>query len=189
MEQTSKPNRFIPGFLTASVASANSGLPSADSTPSCLEVPRNLFFKTMGALEKRSDGLRESAGVWAGQVIGELRWQPKRLYLHHKLYADRAGPLSLELTEAAKLQLYEQLARQHLRLVALIHTHPQAWVDLSEIDRANQLSSRVGFWSIVVPWYSSRPWRVDAIGFHVRTETGWHRLTASEVKWRVSILE
>lgn len=109
------------------------------------------------------------------------------MYFHHELGDDRAGPLSLELSETAKYRLYDTLHREQLRLIALIHTHPREWVDLSEVDAQNQLSSRIGFWSLVVPWYARRTWRATSMGVHERTERGWHRLTKKEVQHRFRI--
>jgi proteasome lid subunit RPN8/RPN11 len=72
--------------------------------------------------------------------------------------------------------------------VALIHTHPEDWVDLSEIDQANQVSSRIGFWSVVIPWYGQEPWILTIWGVHVRRESGWSRLTAVEIEDRVEVV-
>jgi len=137
-------------------------------------------------MRERSAGRRESAAIWAG-TVEEDRWEARRVYFHHDLGDDRAGPLSLELSELAKYKLYETLHRERLRLIALIHTHPGAWVDLSDVDQQNQVCSRVGFWSLVIPWYARRPWRMTAIGVHVRTQCGWYRLTRNEVGHRVRI--
>ncbi len=189
MDQTSQPNRRILRFSAAPSSCAEDGLSVREPAESYLILPSDLLCKTMDGLQKRSAGWRESAGVWAGHVTEDHRWQAEELYLHHDLCDDRGTPLSLELTEAAKFRLYENLALQQLRLVALIHTHPRAWVDLSVVDQSNQLGSRVGFWSVVVPWYARTPWRVGAMGFHVRRPTGWYRLSASEVRKRVQIRE
>jgi proteasome lid subunit RPN8/RPN11 len=95
----------------------------------------------------------------------------------------------MHLTEAAKFQLYEELNRLHLRLIAGIHTHPEDWVDLSWIDRQNQLCSRKGFWSIVVPWYGKESWLIDNMGVHIRTSNGWGRLTTDQTRTHVCITE
>ncbi len=83
--------------------------------------------------------------------------------------------------------LYERLRDQNLRLVALIHTHPEEWVGLSAVDEENQISSRIGFWSLVVPHYGREPWHLDEIGVHERLEIGWRQLTPQEVRKRVCV--
>src|SRR2546422_8448594 len=59
---------------------------------------------------------------------------------------------------------------------------PQDWVDLSQIDRENQMCSRVGFWSLVIPNYGRPPWLLTEMGIHTRTEKGWYRLTKAETQ-------
>jgi hypothetical protein len=109
------------------------------------------------------------------------------VHFHHDLCDDHARPLSIELSEEAKFRLYQELGAGGQRLVALIHTHPQDWVGLSEVDQANQLSSRLGFWSLVVPWYAREPWTLEAIGVHVRIAVGWHRIPAADVGCHVRV--
>jgi len=95
----------------------------------------------------------------------------------------------MQLTEEAKFRLYEELNREQLRLIAAIHTHPEDWVDLSWIDQKNQLCSKRGFWSIVVPWYGREPWVLETMGVHIRTSEGWARLSAEQVKAHVKLTE
>src|SRR6266545_3834342 len=83
MDQASQPNRRILGFSAASSSRANNGLSVPDSRESYLILPAALLCKTMDGLQKRSAGWRESAGVWAGHVIEDQRWQAEELYLHH----------------------------------------------------------------------------------------------------------
>lgn len=151
-----------------------------------LIVPPSLFAATMQGLENRSEGWRESAAVWAGQII-ENDWVAERVIFHHELCDDRGGPLSISLTETAKFHLYQTLAATNQRLIALLHTHPESWVDLSWVDQQNQISSRIGFWSIVVPWYGREPWEPTTMGIHQRQTKGWERLTDDAIGNRIVI--
>jgi len=144
-------------------------------------------MKTLAGLRDRSAEWRESAAIWAGHVT-DTSWTAETVHFHHDLCDDRAGALSLELSEEAKFALYRLLGSYGQRLVALIHTHPHDWVDLSEVDEANQLSSRFGFWSLVVPWYAREPWIVEEIGVHRRGALGWHRINVAEVPSHVRIV-
>lgn len=103
------------------------------------------------------------------------------LYLHHELCDDRGRALSLELTEEAKFGLYHTLAAKELKLIALIHTHPEDWVGLSPIDERNQICSRVGFYSLVVPWYGRKPWHLTSLGVHIRGNAGWLEIPANQI--------
>jgi proteasome lid subunit RPN8/RPN11 len=163
------------------------GVRAKVKTENTLVVGRNLFERTLRALQERSSSGRESAAIWVGKIDPKDSWIAERVYYHHELCDDRATALSLELTEAAKFRLYQELAKENRQLIALVHTHPEDWVGLSWIDRKNQISSRVGFWSIVIPWYGREPWNAEKMGVHVRSDPGWHRLNAAEVLRRFII--
>jgi len=150
-----------------------------------LLVPRSIVETTVLELRSRSAGWRESAGIWTGNRDGTV----VQVHFHHQLADDRGGPLSLELPESAKFDLYRTLASKDQVLLALLHTHPDAWVGLSAVDQRNQLSSRIGFWSIVLPHYGRNIWNKREIGFHMRGEYGWITLRPDEVEQCMSILE
>jgi hypothetical protein len=143
---------------------------------------------TLSNLAERSSGWRESAGIWAGAINGDDA-TVTALYLHHELCDDRGRALSLELTEEAKFTLYRRLAASGLKLIALIHTHPEDWVELSWIDKQNQISSRIGFYSLVVPWYGRQPVQPSSLGIHVREDSGWRRIPASRISRHLIITE
>ena len=155
---------------------------SAAQTPaSRLTVPRGVILTTVTGLRERSAGWRESACVWIGTAAGAVQ----RVTFHHA--DDHATALSLELPEAAKFALYQQLAQEKLRILALLHTHPDSWVDLSPIDQKNQISSRLGFLSLVLPHYGRHDWNFDDVGFHVKCDRGWRRIHGDEAREAVRI--
>jgi len=110
----------------------------------------------------------------------------RRVDFHHELCDDKATALSIELSEEAKFRLYGDLRKEGLKLAALVHTHPSDWVGLSEVDRENQLCSRLGFWSLVVPRYAREPRVFEELGIHVQTEGGWYQLRSEEATLMVS---
>jgi hypothetical protein len=160
-----------------------SRLSTAATPASRLIVPRGVLDATVFGLRDRSAGWRESACMWIGTAAGMVQ----RVTFHHEIADDHATALSLELPEAAKFGLYQQLAREKLRIQALLHTHPDSWVDLSWIDQQNQISSRMGFLSIVLPFYGMRDWNHDEIGFHVKCDRGWRRIHGQEAAEAVRI--
>ena len=111
----------------------------------------------------------------------------RRVDFHHELCDDKATALSMELSEEAKFRLYGDLRKKGLKLAALVHTHPSDWVGLSEVDRENQLCSRMGFWSLVVPRYAREPWVLEELGIHIQTEAGWYQLRSEEAISKVSV--
>ena len=158
-------------------------LPAAATPASRLTVPRTIIQATILGLRDRSAGWRESACMWIGSVSGVVQ----RVTFHHEIADDRATALSLELPEAAKFAFYMQLAREKLRILALLHTHPDSWVDLSWIDQQNQISSRLGFLSLGVPHYGKNDWNYDEIGTHVKCDRGWRRIHGQEARDAVRI--
>ena len=153
-----------------------------------LFISREVYDKTLRGLAARSADWRESAAVWAGTMTGVDSFVTS-VSFHHELCDDRGGPLSLELTEDAKFALYQTLRDQNLKLISLIHTHPEDWVGLSLVDQNNQLCSRIGFWSLVVPRYGRYPWDLSAFGVHVKGNEGWVQLSAADAKERVQVRE
>lgn len=107
----------------------------------------------------------------------------------HLLCDDRADAVSMALTEEAKLRLYKEMNGLGLTLIAAVHTHPEDWVGLSQIDQRNQLSSKNGFWSLVLPWYGRRPLEPSDMGVHIRLQGAWWRLTEDQVSSQFRIEE
>jgi proteasome lid subunit RPN8/RPN11 len=149
-------------------------------------IPQRLFRLTLARLAQRSAGWRESAAIWIGNLNADDAIASEVLF-HHELCDDRGSPFSMELTERAKFDLYRRLAAGGKKLVGMIHTHPEEWVELSPIDQENQICSRIGFWSLVVPWYGRPPWDLETMGVHVRADSGWHQYLGAEISGRVII--
>jgi proteasome lid subunit RPN8/RPN11 len=151
-----------------------------------LRIASDLLAYTLKGLRTRSAGHRESGAIWAGH-LRETRAIAQDIHFYHDLCDDKGRALSLELSEEAKYKLYQQLAERGQVLVGMIHTHPESWVDLSWVDRENQLCSRIGFWSLVLPYYAKRPWSIASVGAHIRTNSGWHRFDKGEASRRIIV--
>jgi hypothetical protein len=149
-----------------------------------LSISPDLLARTVEGLRIRSDGWRESGAIWIGQLNGGDSIVEDVLF-YHDLCDDKGHSLSLELSESAKFSLYANLAAQGKKLVGMIHTHPRDWVGLSSIDQDNQLCSRVGFWSLVLPHYGTRPWTIDSTGVHIRVDDGWYQFDRTGARKRV----
>jgi proteasome lid subunit RPN8/RPN11 len=188
MAQDEEPNGRLPEFLEGDAESPEQGLSAPTSVNTRLVIPGNLLAETLAELDLRSAGRRESAALLCGRVVN-TDWIAEQVRFHHLLCNDRGRALSMSLTENAKFTLYEELSRLGLRLVAAVHTHPHDWVELSKIDQRNQICSRMGFWSIVVPWYGRHPWELSNMGVHILTADGWKRLTIDQIRSNVQIEE
>lgn len=72
-------------------------------------------------------------------------------------------------------------------LVGQIHSHPGAWVDLSEADERCGIQAQ-GYLSVVAPYFARDPATPPSrCGFHVFDHGSWRRLAPWERRWRISI--
>jgi proteasome lid subunit RPN8/RPN11 len=183
MGKRSKSGGRILKLLTEVATRARVRIPPevADDT---LRITPALLAHTLEGLRTRSAGYRESGAIWTGHVSGTTSFV-QDVHFYHDLCDDKGHALSLELSEEAKYKLYQQLADREQVLVGMIHTHPESWVDLSWVDRENQLCSRIGFWSLVLPYYGKRKWCIGTTGVHIRTDSGWHWFNKAEASKRI----
>ena len=93
-----------------------------------------------------------------------------------------------EVSSESMSQAGKHLRQFQLKRLAQVHTHPEAWVGHSPWDDLKAYSSAPGSMSIVLPDYARfRPTLNDA-GVHLRTETKWRQLVASEVSHYVRVV-
>jgi len=143
---------------------------------SSLTIPKALWIEILNILRLRSAGYRESGAILLGEIGPMGDRTARRAVPYHELDDDSASADYVELSEIGKYRLYRLIEQNKLRIIAMSHTHPYKWVGLSPVDQANQISSRVGFWSIVIPNFCREPWEVQHMGFHIREGRGWRQL-------------
>jgi proteasome lid subunit RPN8/RPN11 len=186
MAKRKQPNRLVPELPQTAPTFEAKRIQPQEVRPSVLEIGRAVLDVTLQGLRERSAGRRESGAIWAGDLEGSHAVARQVLFFH-ELCEDHGEAISLELSEDAKFHLYRDLASRGLKLVGMIHTHPKDGVELSYIDRRNQLCSRIGFWSIVLPWYGSRSWNLTETGVHIRIDKGWFQLSPEEAAKRIAV--
>jgi hypothetical protein len=96
-------------------------------------------------------------------------------------------PGSYQVDAAAMSQAGSHLRVRRMVRLAQVHTHGNDWVDHSETDDARAYSQRPGSVSIVVPRHGTKNPTLDDCGIHLRTESGWQRLTSAEAADAVRI--
>jgi proteasome lid subunit RPN8/RPN11 len=186
MAKEPEPNPRLPELSPEDASFAGVWLQPKEIANDQLHMSSGILRRTLTGLKKRSAGWRESGAIWAGD-LEEVKSTVREVFFYHDLCDDQGRALSLELSEAAKFSLYRELAARGMKLVGMIHTHPEDWVGLSYIDKANQLCSRIGFWSLVVPYYAKRKWDINTTGVHCRISRGWHQFQPSEAAERIII--
>jgi hypothetical protein len=186
MAKRKKPNRRLFEFSQKDAVRRIQRLPPQEVEHDRLHISRKLLDRTLDGLRERSGGWRESGAIWTGN-LKDSDSSVRDVLLFHDLCDDKGRSLSLELSEEAKFALYRELAKRGQKLVGMIHTHPEDWVDLSGIDKANQLCSRIGFWSLVLPYYGERGWEIESTGVHIRVDSGWHWFSKEESLKRIIV--
>ena len=177
----------LPELRSATAAFAGTRVQAGPALDRRLILPLTLCLRVWSGLVARSDGHRESAAILLGRSDGSDDFALDAVF-HHDLDDDRGEALYVELTELGKTRLYDRLAAQAQRIVALVHTHPGNWVGLSEVDRENQICSRVGVWSIVLPNYAAGPMKMPASwGIHARLSKGWSTVQSKDVAQHIVI--
>jgi len=84
-------------------------------------------------------------------------------------------------------------AGQHFRRfgmqrIAQVHTHPGRDVRHSRFDSENAYSQVNSALSIVIPVHARHRPDLNECGVHVRNDSGWRRLTLTEIEQRIRIL-
>lgn len=136
-------------------------------------------------VEMVPDGARGCEGValWLGRKFGPIASITHVVSLRGPGIVKRPDHLSIsaellnELTDVATdLGVY---------LVGQIHSHPSAWVDLSEADKRFGIQAD-GYLSVVAPYFASKPDAgLSEYGFHAYEGRRWHRMGPVERSWRV----
>jgi proteasome lid subunit RPN8/RPN11 len=124
-------------------------------------------------LRELSAGVRESMVVWAGRPYDGGALVTHVVAPEVDAHYDR---ITVPNTVRAELAMF--LRREGLLLFADLHTHPgEAY--LSPADRARPLSTRPGFYALVVPEFAAGP---AGVGWHCYESTGsdWKEVSCAD---------
>lgn len=154
-------------------------------TPLLWRVP--MVALKVSLAEMAPDGAlgREGVALWLGRRAAGIAYVTHVVGLRGAGVVKRTDHLSIS---AELLDDVTDIAIEHgVYLVGQIHSHPGAWVDLSDADKLYGIQAR-GYLSVVAPHFARDPLtRPDACGFHVFDGRCWRRLGAWERPWRVAI--
>ena len=145
-----------------------------------VRIKSDLWKLTWEGLSKRSDGRIESLCIWAGQRSPDVSVVTEVIFLDG-IEGVEGFALFHRITREATAQIFAILKDKGLQIVADVHTHPGDWVGLSDTDREHPLEYRVGFISIVLPYFGRTDPMQEDIGMH-RYEGNhqWHHMDEAE---------
>ncbi len=153
-----------------------------------LYIPISLWEKTIHGLCRRSGGCRESGCIWAGSRQ-EAGWQVKDAFFLDDIPGTKRQSLYHRTPRPALVKLFELLREKGYQIIADIHTHPDRWVGLSEVDKQYPIEYRIGLVAIIFPHYAQRDTSFSKIGVHEYLGNGmWRALPVHEIKERLVII-
>jgi hypothetical protein len=126
----------------------------------------------IGEVEQRAGGRRESGAFLLAPLASSA---PTVAAI---VYYDDLDPDALDggvsLLAGAFSRLWSHCAREQLRVVGDVHTHPTDIVRQSGIDRANPMVARIGHVAVIVPNLAAGVIQPADVGVHLyRGEDGW----------------
>lgn len=152
-------------------------------TPAAWRLPKAALRASI--IEMEPDGARGCEGValWLGRKFGPVASITHVVGLRGPGVVKRPDHLSI----SAELlnELTDIMTDLGVYLVGQIHSHPGAWVDLSEADKHFGIQAD-GYLSVVAPYFASKPGAdLGEYGFHAYEGRRWRRMGPVERPWRV----
>ncbi len=145
-----------------------------------LIVPRELWDQTWLGLRSRGRGKVESAAIWGGKR-DDVSETAEAVYFLDDLAGHFQHRGYHYVPPKALARLFAQLQRDGRVIVADIHTHPTAWVDLSELDKEHPIEFRPGLHALVLPSYAIPAPSLRLSGVHEYEGDGqWRTLSRKE---------
>ena len=117
-----------------------------------LNIEKNLWHNLLVELGVRGNGERESgAFLLTGDEVN----------ITHFIPFDDLDPNCLDtsiirFSSNGFVRLWNVCAEKSLKVIADIHTHPTAWVGMSELDKEHPMIHIKGHIAMIVPYYATR---------------------------------
>ena len=149
-------------------------------------LPNIIFYNTMKELRKHGKRRREGLVLWAGGISSK-----DEAYVMTQLIPKRGNwGGGVKLDSETLINMYDQLARRDLVLLAQVHTHPgdfgHSWGD-----EKYAVDYRIGFISIVVPDFAQRDFNdfSDCYVYEYCGKWNWELLNKEQKRERFIIEE
>ena len=118
-----------------------------------LRMKEHLWDELIRELHFRGNEELESGAFLLGDANAEE--------ITHVLYYDDLDRNSLRpghiiLSNTAYVKLWEYCRLHEVRVLADVHTHPEAWTGQSIVDKANPMIPNAGHIALIIPCYSKR---------------------------------
>jgi len=151
-------------------------------TDQAIKLPEKLWQETIMGLRLRSRGSREAACIWAGNRTSAVQ-HVEEIFFLDDLPGVQGHTLRHNVPRNAINLLFSILKEKGYQIIADVHTHPNSWVGLSEVDMEHPIEYRIGLPMIVIPNYGKGVINYKNIGVHVYQGKGrWKIIKSDEVE-------
>lgn len=122
-------------------------------------------------LGRRAGGVREAGAFLLASTIGRSTSVARVVYFDDVDPACLTGGISMK--SSAFSALWDICFTEELRVIADVHTHPDDYVDQSDIDKANPMIAAAGHVAVIVPDLAGHTIAAEECGVHIYS--GAHR--------------
>jgi hypothetical protein len=129
-----------------------------------IEIPAVLWWQLIRQLRFRGRGEHESGAFLLGQVNSRL---VSRFICYDDLdqFALCTGIITLHARGFSRL--WDLCQKEHVRVLADVHTHPTGWTDQSESDRTHPMVAQIGHVALIVPHFAKgNSYSLRGVGVH-----------------------
>ena len=150
-------------------------------------LPQEVWTNTWLGLRERSMSEKESLCVWAG-VRQDNYSRVEEIIFLDDLPGVESFALFHRVPRPAVKQLFKILLDKKLEFIADVHTHPEDWVGLSLTDQSHPIEFRIGFVSVVLPFYAASEPMLTKVGVHEYVgESQWRTYINDEISEKLKI--
>lgn len=150
-------------------------------------IPKTLLGESIAIMRPHGAKSNEGLALWFGTSDGY------RSTITHLVEVVGPGflttPLYMSLSLRAMVTLTNLAEKLDAILIGQIHSHPERFLDLSDLDKKQGIRSQ-GYLSVVCPHYAQRDLRgFNDCGVHVFENHHYRRLASEEISRRLSALD
>jgi proteasome lid subunit RPN8/RPN11 len=143
-----------------------------------VKIPSLLWMRLLRQLRKRGDGFRESGSF----LLGKTESRRVCKFLCYDDLDEAALDSGIVTVHAIGfVRLWDICQKQHLRVLADVHTHPTSWIEQSESDRTHPMVAQPGHFALILPNFA-KPNRKPLGGAAVYEYLGDHNWKSWPVK-------
>lgn len=150
-------------------------------------LPANLLRESIAIMRPHGMVGNEGLALWFGTADGDCADVTHLVEVSGPGF--RTTPLYMSLSLRAMMVLTDLAEKLDAFLIGQIHSHPERFLDLSELDKTHGIRSP-DYLSVVCPYYAQRDLSgFDDCGVHVFENRCYRRMSPDEISRRLIVRE